>query len=69
MGFLNPWLYKKGYQGFTDVAKGSAVSGACNSTGFEAVEGWDAVTGFGTPVSFWVLRYEVSLQLTPYTAI
>ena len=50
LGFLNPWLYAQGYQGFTDIISGSAPG--CNSTGFPAVEGWDAVTGFGTPVGF-----------------
>jgi tripeptidyl-peptidase-1 len=48
MGFLNPWLYKKGMEAFVDVTSGSAVG--CNSTGFPAVKGWDAVSGFGTPV-------------------
>lgn len=48
MGFLNPWLYSKGYQGFVDVLSG--ISGGCNTTGFPATEGWDAVTGFGTPI-------------------
>ncbi|RDL38636.1 Tripeptidyl peptidase [Venustampulla echinocandica] len=47
LGFLNPWLYKRGYRAFTDVTSGSASG--CNSTGFPAQEGWDAVTGFGTP--------------------
>lgn len=45
LGFLNPWLYKKGYQGFTDVLTGS--NGGCNTTGFPVTKGWDAVTGFG----------------------
>ena len=49
LGFLNPWLYANGYKGFTDVTSGSAPG--CNTTGFPAVKGWDAVTGFGTPVS------------------
>ncbi|KAF2675078.1 tripeptidyl-peptidase 1 precursor [Microthyrium microscopicum] len=48
LGFLNPWLYKKGHFGFTDITGGSAVG--CDSPGFPAVKGWDAVTGFGTPV-------------------
>ena len=48
LGFLNPWLYAKGYKGFTDITSGSALG--CNTTGFPALEGWDAVTGFGTPV-------------------
>ena len=49
LGFLNPWLYKKGYKALTDVTMGSALG--CNTTGFPAQTGWDAVTGFGTPVS------------------
>jgi tripeptidyl-peptidase I len=48
LGFLNPWLYKTGYKAFTDITAGSAVG--CNTTGFPAVKGWDAVTGFGTPI-------------------
>lgn len=51
MGFLNPWLYKKGYKAFTDITSGSAVgcSEIADGQGFPAQEGWDAVTGFGTP--------------------
>jgi tripeptidyl-peptidase-1 len=48
LGFLNPWLYKKGYKGFTDILSGG--NGGCNTTGFPVTEDWDAVTGFGTPV-------------------
>jgi tripeptidyl-peptidase-1 len=48
MGFLNPWLYGGGYEAFTDILSGS--SAGCNTTGFPASNGWDAVTGFGTPV-------------------
>ncbi|RDX46442.1 subtilisin-like protein [Lentinus brumalis] len=50
MGFLNPWLYSKGTSGFTDITAGNN-SVECNgkSGGFEAVEGWDPVTGLGTP--------------------
>lgn len=49
LGFMNPWLYSVGFKAFTDVTNGSAIG--CNTTGFPATEGWDAVTGFGTPVS------------------
>lgn len=48
LGFLNPWLYKKGYKGFTDIMSGSAAG--CGVDGFNATEGWDPVTGFGTPI-------------------
>jgi tripeptidyl-peptidase-1 len=47
LGFLNPWLYNKGYQGFTDIVGGNTVS--CGTDGFPATKGWDPVTGFGTP--------------------
>jgi tripeptidyl-peptidase-1 len=49
LGFLNPWLYKKGYRAFTDIISGSAVgcSEIGDGKGFPAVEGWDPVTGFG----------------------
>ena len=47
LGFLNPWLYSNGYRAFTDVNNGSSFG--CNTTGFPATEGWDAVTGFGSP--------------------
>jgi tripeptidyl-peptidase I len=46
--FLNPWLYRKGYKGLTDILSGSAVG--CGVDGFPARKGWDAVSGFGTPV-------------------
>ncbi|KAF2118084.1 tripeptidyl peptidase-like protein [Lophiotrema nucula] len=47
LGFLNPWLYKKGYKAFIDVTEGSTLG--CNTTGFQATKGWDAASGFGTP--------------------
>ncbi len=49
LGFLNPWLYSGGSAAFTDITSGSAVG--CGTTGFPAQAGWDAVSGFGTPVS------------------
>ncbi|XMA17432.1 hypothetical protein WAI453_010223 [Rhynchosporium graminicola] len=58
LGFLNPWLYKRGYQAFNDITQG--LNGGCNTTGFPTIEGWDAVTGF---VSFWVhLIYCMSVR-------
>jgi tripeptidyl-peptidase-1 len=47
VGFLNPWLYAYGHQFFTDVTNGS--SQGCNTSGFPATTGWDAVSGWGTP--------------------
>ena len=48
LGFLNPWLYKRGYKALTDITNGTSYG--CNGQGFPAREGWDAVTGWGTPV-------------------
>ena len=48
MGFLNPWLYKRGYAAMNDILTGSAVG--CDTEGFPATKGWDAVTGFGSPM-------------------
>ncbi|KAF2769315.1 tripeptidyl peptidase-like protein [Teratosphaeria nubilosa] len=64
MGFLNPWLYKKGHMAFTDVTSGSTIG--CGTTGFEATKGWDAASGFGTPVSrdmFFVARKRILLTV------
>ncbi|KAG9236157.1 putative Tripeptidyl-peptidase SED2 [Amylocarpus encephaloides] len=47
LGFLNPWLYAKGYKGFTDILSGN--SQGCGVTGFPVTKGWDPITGFGTP--------------------
>lgn len=58
LGFLNPWIYGGAYKALTDVVGGSSIG--CNGTGFPAQAGWDAVTGFGTPVSFSPVRSFVS---------
>lgn len=60
LGFLNVWLYKRGYKAFTDVVNGSATG--CGTTGFPAAKGWDAVTGFGTPVGLAFLDMGYSFQ-------
>lgn len=49
LGFLNPLLYSRGSEAFTDVTVGSNFG--CNTTGFPARKGWDAASGLGTPVS------------------
>ena len=46
VGFLNPTLYSNP-QAFTDITRGS--NPGCGVNGFDAVEGWDPVTGLGTP--------------------
>ncbi|KAH9010093.1 peptidase S8/S53 domain-containing protein, partial [Lactarius deliciosus] len=47
LGFLNPWLYGRGFRGLTDITEGS--NPGCNLGGFSAIVGWDPVTGLGTP--------------------
>ncbi|KAI9442675.1 subtilisin-like protein [Lactarius indigo] len=47
LGFLNPWLYERGFEGLTDITEGS--NPGCNLDGFSAIVGWDPVTGLGTP--------------------
>lgn len=39
LGWLNPWLYSKGYVAFNDVVEGSAIG--CSGPGFSAGPGWD----------------------------
>jgi tripeptidyl-peptidase-1 len=61
LGFLNPWLYIRGFSALTDIVDG----GSTGCTGrdiysglpspfvpfasWNATEGWDPVTGLGTP--------------------
>lgn len=47
LGFINPLLYSKLANSLTDIVTGS--NPGCNSKGFPAKAGWDAVTGLGTP--------------------
>ncbi|KAL4787094.1 peptidase S8/S53 domain-containing protein [Aspergillus varians] len=63
MGFLNPWLYKDGLRGLNDIVDGGSVGcdgynrfgGTANGSpvipyaSWNATEGWDPVTGLGTP--------------------
>ncbi|KAI0308663.1 peptidase S8/S53 domain-containing protein, partial [Amylostereum chailletii] len=47
VGFLNPLLYANA-GAFRDVVGGR--NPGCGTEGFPAVEGWDPVTGMGTPL-------------------
>jgi len=55
LGFLNPLLYKMGKAktGYHDVTVGNNREDSMSimklSEGYTCTEGWDAVTGFGTP--------------------
>lgn len=46
LGFLNPFIYQHA-AAFNDITTGS--SQGCDSDGWPAKKGWDAVTGVGTP--------------------
>jgi len=49
MGFLNPFIYQNAHA-FNDCTEGSNLGClASGMKGFPATEGWDAVTGIGTP--------------------
>lgn len=57
VGFVNPTLYAHPEM-FNDITVGNQDKGgsggdtqpsACGNSGFSAVEGWDPVTGLGTP--------------------
>ncbi|KAJ7626044.1 family S53 protease-like protein [Roridomyces roridus] len=51
LGFLNPFLYSTS-GAFTDVTAGHNSGFVCPATSvaFDAVAGWDALTGLGTPL-------------------
>eukprot|EP00771_Trimastix_marina_P004212 gnl/Trimastix_PCT/959.p2 GENE.gnl/Trimastix_PCT/959~~gnl/Trimastix_PCT/959.p2 ORF type:complete len:569 (-),score=176.49 gnl/Trimastix_PCT/959:702-2207(-) len=51
MGFVNPFLYwarAQSTEAFNSVNRGNNRWGCC-TVGFDCVEGWDAITGLGTP--------------------
>ena len=47
LGFLNPFLYSRGFAGLTDIEHG--CNEGCSGSGFCAQVGWDPITGLGTP--------------------
>lgn len=61
MGFLNPWLYSQGAAGLNDIVGGGSTGCTGRSiysglkapyvpyASWNATEGWDPVTGLGTP--------------------
>ncbi|KAJ7149225.1 family S53 protease-like protein [Mycena crocata] len=59
LGFLNPFLYSAtGRAALNDIKSGN--NPGCNTNGFSAGPGWDAVTGLGTP-NFALLKTAVGL--------
>lgn len=58
LGFLNPWLYKL-TSGLKDIKTGGNNAGSCSliggctlskTLGYNVSEGWDPVTGLGSPI-------------------
>ncbi|KAI0331226.1 subtilisin-like protein [Cubamyces sp. BRFM 1775] len=47
VGFLNPFLYSAGASALNDITQGN--NPGCGTNGFSAVNGWDPITGLGTP--------------------
>jgi tripeptidyl-peptidase-1 len=60
LGFLNPMLYSIGFEGLNDITSGH--NSGCGTTGFNATQGWDPVTGLGTP-NFFKLKDIVTSPL------
>merc|ERR1719352_48268 len=48
LGFVNPLFYQNA-DAFTDITQGSNAIGSNARSGWKCTEGWDAVTGLGTP--------------------
>lgn len=61
IGFANPAMYKNPSM-FRDVTLGAhSGEGLCNGKGFKAVQGWDPITGLGTPKYADMVKYFNSL--------
>lgn len=58
VGFVNPTFYENPWL-FKDITEGS--NPGCGTEGFKAVEGWDPVTGLGTPIYTKMLAYYLAL--------
>jgi tripeptidyl-peptidase I len=68
MGFLNPWIYSVGRHALHDIVDGGSkgCTGVDIYSGFptpfvpyaswNATDGWDPVTGYGTPNFQYLLK-------------
>ena len=79
LGFLNPWLYSTGRSALNDITTGGSTG--CNGTSrlgaasnggpvipyasWNATNGWDPVTGLGTPNFAALLTSAMSLNVSP----
>ncbi|KAH7053096.1 tripeptidyl-peptidase-like protein [Macrophomina phaseolina] len=78
LGWLNPWLYSTGVNALTDIVDGG--SRGCTgrdvysglpapyvpNAGWNATEGWDPVTGLGTPDFSGLLKLAVQTRYGGY---
>lgn len=78
LGWLNPWLYSTGKSALTDIVDGTSTG--CTGTdlysglpapyvegaGWAAVDGWDPVTGLGTPDFGGLLKLAVQNRYGGY---
>eukprot|EP00026_Physarum_polycephalum_P002469 Phypoly_transcript_02476.p2 GENE.Phypoly_transcript_02476~~Phypoly_transcript_02476.p2 ORF type:complete len:282 (+),score=51.37 Phypoly_transcript_02476:1941-2786(+) len=68
LGFLNPFIYNLTSNHFNDITRGdnNCSEFTCRPTGFPATPGFDAVTGFGSPIfSAWSASV-AALPPSPY---
>lgn len=59
VGFVNPILYQNA-DAFNDITTGN--NPGCSTNGFDAVKGWDPVTGLGSPNFEKLLKVFMDLQ-------
>ncbi|KAL4746419.1 hypothetical protein BDW72DRAFT_207340 [Aspergillus terricola var. indicus] len=59
VGFVNPMLYAHP-EAFRDITEGN--NPGCSTDGFTALEGWDPVTGLGTPIYSKLLEVFMSIK-------
>jgi len=60
LGFLNPLLYQLNKVG-NDIVKGNNKQSPC-PTGFSATNGWDAITGLGSPNFDYLFKQIVKMD-------
>ncbi|KIK68209.1 hypothetical protein GYMLUDRAFT_68091 [Collybiopsis luxurians FD-317 M1] len=58
LGFMNPWIYAHP-EAFYDIKSGS--NPGCGTKGFPVLEGWDPVTGVGSP-NYQAMRKALGLS-------
>ncbi|KAE9384500.1 subtilisin-like protein [Gymnopus androsaceus JB14] len=64
LGFLNPFIYSTASTAFTDITIGHNAGYVfpASFVAFDAAVGWDALTGFGTPIFSEILAAAMAYQ-------